>query len=143
MSFHLRIATLERVVFDEDIESVSFRGSEGDLTILPGHMPLITSMKAGEITARHAGEDFYMFSSGGIAEIQPHRALILADIAERGEEIDEKRAEEARARAEAIMQEKRDDQEAFGQAEAALQRALLRLQIVHKHRSKKGTYSSF
>ena len=139
MSFHLRIATLERVVFDEDIESVSLRGSEGDLTILPGHTPLITAMKAGEITARHKGEDFYMFSSGGVAEIQPHRALILADVAERADEIDEKRAEEARERAIAIMQEKRDDEAAFGQAEAALQRALLRLRIAHKHRSKRGS----
>src|SRR3989338_3533642 len=97
--FHLRITTLERLVFDEDISSVTLPGEAGELTILPNHMPLITPLKLGEITARKNGEEFYMTVSSGMVEVQPHRVLVLADQAERAEEIDEKLAEEARKRA--------------------------------------------
>ena len=135
-NFHLTITTLERIVFDYDVASVTMPGDAGELTILPDHMPLITALKLGEITARRNGENFYMAISSGMTEVQPHRVLVLADQAERAEEIDEKLAEEARARAEKIMQEKRGDEQAFAQAAAELERALLRLKIVRKHRSR-------
>ncbi|MEK9165602.1 MAG: ATP synthase F1 subunit epsilon, partial [Patescibacteria group bacterium] len=135
-NFHLTITTLERIVFDYDVASVTMPGDAGELTILPDHMPLITALKLGEITARRNGENFYMAISSGMTEVQPNKVLILADQAERAEEIDEKLAEEARARAEKIMQEKRGDEQAFAQAAAELERALLRLKIVRKHRSR-------
>lgn len=133
-NFHLTIATLERTVFDDDVVSVTLPGEAGELTVLPEHIPLITALKLGEITARRNGENFYMAISSGMTEVQPHRVLVLADQAERAEEIDEKLAEEARARAEKIMQEKRGDEQAFAQAAAELERALLRLKIVRKRR---------
>ena len=134
--FHLRIATLERVVFDEDVVSVTLPGAAGELGILPKHMPLITPLTLGEIIARKNGEEFSLAVSGGMAEVQPQGVLILADQAERAEEIDEKLAEEARVRAEKLMQEKRDDLASFAEASAELERALLRLKLVQKHRSK-------
>ena len=134
--FHLRIATLERVVFDEDVVSVTLPGTAGELGILPKHMPLITPLTLGEIIARKNGEEFSLAISGGMAEVQPQGVLILADQAERAEEIDEKLAEEARVRAEKLMQEKRDDLASFAEASAELERALLRLKLVQKHRSK-------
>ena len=134
--FHLRIATLERVVFDEDVVSVTLPGAAGELGILPKHMPLITPLTLGEIIARKNGEEFSLAISGGMAEVQPQGVLILADQAERAEEIDEKLAEEARVRAEKLMQEKRDDLASFAEASAELERALLRLKLVRKHRSK-------
>lgn len=134
--FHLRIATLERVVFDEEINSVTLPGDEGEFTVLPGHIPLITSLKLGEITARNKAGEFFMAVSGGMAEVTGARVLVLADQAERAEEIDEQLAEQARERAEALMAEKRVSGEAFASAEAELQQSLLRLKILRKHRSK-------
>lgn len=133
-NFHLTIATLERTVFDDDVASATLPGEAGELTILPEHMPLITALKLGEITARQNGENFYMAVSSGMIDVQPHRVLVLADQAERAEEIDEKLAQEARVRAEKIMQEKKGDEQTFAQAAAELERALLRLKIARKHR---------
>lgn len=137
-TFHLRITTLEKLVFDSEVTSVTLPGEAGEFGILAHHAPLITPLKLGEITAKKNGEEFYMAISGGMAEVQPHRVLVLADQAERAEEIDEKLAEEARARAEAIMQEKHVDEETFATASAELQKALLHIKISRKHRSKKG-----
>jgi F-type H+-transporting ATPase subunit epsilon len=136
-NFHLRITTLENTVFDEEVESVTLPGAMGEMTVLPNHAPLITTLALGEITARKNSDEFLMTISNGMAEVQPHRVLVLADQAERAEEIDEKLAEEARARAEKIMKEKYEDKESFASAEAELQHSLLRLKVVRKHRSKR------
>ncbi len=135
-SFQLKIATLERLVFDEEVESVTLPGTAGEFGVLVHHMPMITSLGLGEIVAKKKGEEFYMAVSGGMAEVQPDSVMVLADQAERAEEIDEKLAEEARARAEKIMSEKHGDVESFASAEAELQRSLLRLRIARKHRTK-------
>ncbi|MDP3725420.1 MAG: ATP synthase F1 subunit epsilon [Nanoarchaeota archaeon] len=135
MPLHLRIATLERTVFDEDIESVTLPGSEGEFTVLKNHLPLITSLSLGEIVARRGKEDFSMTVSGGMADVQPHRVLILADQAERAEEIDIELAEEARTRAEKLMEEHRDDAEEFAAAEAEMARALLRIKLAKRRKS--------
>lgn len=135
--FHLRIATLERVVFDEEINSVTLPGAEGEFTVLSGHTPLITSLQLGEITARNKSGEFFMGVTGGMAEVTGGRVLVLAEQAERAEEIDEQLVEEARARAEKLMAEKQVDAQAFAAAEVELQQSLLRLKIVRKHRSKK------
>ncbi|HCA67016.1 MAG: ATP synthase F1 subunit epsilon [Candidatus Jacksonbacteria bacterium RIFOXYA2_FULL_44_7] len=136
--FHLRITTLERVVFDEETESVTLPGVTGEFTVLSGHIPFITSLKLGEITARNKAGEFFMGVSGGMAEVTGERVLVLADQAERAEEIDEQLAEEARNRAEALMSEKRGSGEVFAAAEAELQQSLLRLKIARKHRTKKS-----
>ncbi len=140
--FHLRITTLERVVFDEKIESVTLPGVTGEFTVLSGHIPFITSLKLGEITARNKAGEFFMAVSSGMAEVSGKRVLVLANQAELAEEIDERLAEEARKRAEALMAEKRGSGEAFAAAEAELQQSLLRLKIVKKHRSRKFPASS-
>lgn len=136
---HLRIATLERVVFDEKIEAVTLPGVDGEFGVLEGHAPLITSLKLGGITAKTREEEFFMAVSGGIVEVQPHRVLVLAHQAERAEEIDEQLAKEAKIRAETLMKEERIDKETFANAEAELKRSLLHLEILRKHRSKLKT----
>lgn len=138
----LRIATLEKLVFDGAVKSVTLPGSAGVLTILPNHMPLITPLSLGEITARGEHDEFYLAISSGMVEVQSQRVLVLADEAEHAEEIDEARAEEARARAEQIMREKREDRETFVEAEAELQRALLRLKIIQKLKRRKRTFAN-
>lgn len=138
---HLRIATLEKVVFDGPVSSITLPAEAGEIGVLPDHAPLITPLILGEIVARKNGKDFYMAVSSGMAEIQPNRVIVLADQAERAEEINEKLAEEARKKAEAIMREKRTDKESFAAAEAELQQAILRLKIAKKHRSRGGISS--
>lgn len=140
-SFHLRITTLEKIVFDEEIESVTLPGEAGEFCVLANHTALITPLKLGAITAKKDGEEFYMTVSGGMVEVQPHRVLVLADQAERAEEIDEKLTEQARSRAESLMKEKQLGEKGFASAEAELQRALLQLHILKKHKSKKGVYT--
>ena len=137
-SFHLQIATLERVVFDGEVISVTLPGEAGEFGVLARHAPLITPLKTGEITARKDGETFYMAISGGLAEVQPQRVLVLADQAERAEEIDEELAEEGRRRAEELMREQREDAGAFEAARIELERALLRIKIARKHKSKRS-----
>jgi len=136
-TLNLRIATLEKLIFDGAVQSVTLPGIAGVLTILPNHMPLITPLSLGEIIARGEHDEFLMAISSGMLEVQAERVLVLADEAERAEEIDEERAEEARKRAEQIMHEKREDKETFAQAEAELQRALLRLKIIQKFKRTK------
>ena len=136
MPLHLRIATLERTVFDEDVDSITLPGSEGEFTVLKNHIPLITALALGEIIARRGGEEFSMTVSGGMTEVQPDRVLVLADQSERAEEIDIELAEEARRRAERLMEEKREDVEEFAAAEAELQRALMRIKIAKKRKGR-------
>jgi len=137
-NLHLRIATLEKTIFDEEVTAVTLPGEAGEFGVLPNHAPLITPLVLGEIVAKKEGEDFYMTVSGGMVEVRPDHVLVLADQAERAEEIDEKLAEEARARAEEVMKDKQVDGESFAAAEAELQRSLLRIKVVRKHRSRRG-----
>ncbi|OGG42124.1 ATP synthase F1 subunit epsilon [Candidatus Jorgensenbacteria bacterium RIFCSPLOWO2_01_FULL_45_25b] len=134
MSLHLRIATLERTVFDEDVDIVMLPGEAGELGVLSGHIPLITPLILGEIVAKKNGEEFVMAVSGGMAEVNQGGVLVLADQAERAEEIDEHIAETARAKAEEIMKEKRSDEEGFAEAYAELQKSLLRLKVARRKR---------
>ena len=134
-TFKLQIATLERIVFDEEVTSATFPGEAGEFGVLPHHAPLITPLTLGEITAKKNDQLFYMAISGGMAEVQPDRVLILADQAERAEEIDEEVAKEARDRAEKLMQEQKGNMEVFAAAEAELQRALLRIKIARKNKT--------
>ena len=139
--FQLRIATLEKLVFDGEVHSVTLPGAGGELTVLANHAPLITPLTLGEITVRKDGDEFSLAVSSGMVEVQPRRVLVLADQAERAEEIDERLAEEARERAEALMKEKREDTESFAAAEVELQRALLRINVARKHKSRKNITS--
>src|SRR3989338_9912495 len=126
-----------RVLFrSQEVDMVTLPGTAGEFGVLANHMPMVTSLGLGEIIAKQKGEEFYMAVSGGMAEVQSDSVVVLADQAERAEEIDEKLAESARERAEKIMSEKHGDVESFASAEAELQRSLLRLRVVRKHRTK-------
>lgn len=137
----LRVVTLDKTVFDADVDSVILPGEEGEFGVLHGHVPLITPLKLGEISAKNSKEDFFLTISSGMAEIQPNRVLVLADQSERAEEIDERLAEEARIRAEKIMKEKHVSAESFALAEAELQKALLQIKIAKRHKSKRNIIS--
>ncbi len=98
-TMRLEIATAERVVYSEDVEILVAPGMDGQLGILPNHAPLLTALQPGEIRVVREGEESYMAVSGGFLEVMANRVTILADTAERAEEIDIARAEEAMQRA--------------------------------------------
>ena len=135
-SIRLDIVTAERVVFSEDVDVVVAPGVEGQLGILPHHAPLMTTLQVGELRVRKGGEEFSLAISGGFLEVRPDRVIVLADTAERAEEIVVARAEEAKRRAEERLLERRVPGIDAARVEAALRRSLARLKVVEK-RSKR------
>jgi F-type H+-transporting ATPase subunit epsilon len=133
----LDIVTAERVVFSEDVDAVIAPGIQGQLGILPHHSPLMTALAPGELLVRKGGQELPIAITGGFIEVRPDRIIVLADAAERVEEIDVARAEEAKRRAEERLKERGPDVDQ-ARAEAALRRSLVRLEVAarRKRRSK-------
>ncbi len=132
------IVTAERVVYSEDVDIIIAPGSEGQLGILPHHSPLMTTLQPGELIMRKAGEEYSLAIAGGFMEVRPDRIIILADAAERADEIDITRAELAKQKA----QENITHHEAgvdISQAEASLRRALARIKVAEKRRRRSKT----
>lgn len=129
----LEVVTPERLLLEEDADIVVARGAEGDVGILHGHEPLITQLATGELMYRSEGEVHHLAISGGFLEVRPDKVVVLADVAERSEEIDRDRAERARERAEAALSEHRGT-ELEAEAAANLQKALLRLRVAQQRR---------
>jgi F-type H+-transporting ATPase subunit epsilon len=136
-TIRLEIVTAERSVFSEDVDMVIAPGIDGELGILPHHTPLMTTLKPGEIVARKGTDEYALVVSGGFLEVRPERIIILADAAERAEEIDIARAEEAKRRAEQLLAEKYEPGFDAAQAEATLQRALARMKVAEKYRKRR------
>ncbi|MGQ9599607.1 MAG: F0F1 ATP synthase subunit epsilon [Anaerolineae bacterium] len=133
------VVTAERIVFQGDVDMVLAPGMQGQLGILPHHAPLITALTYGELILRRAGqEDEYIAIGGGFMEVSPSQITILADSAERAEEIDIERAEAARQRAAEIMAQKRREEAEFARAEAALRRSTVRLKVAKRKRKAGG-----
>ncbi|MFC2016227.1 F0F1 ATP synthase subunit epsilon [Chloroflexota bacterium] len=136
-SIRLDIVTAERVVYSEEVEVVIAPGVEGQLGILPHHAPLMTTLQVGELLARKGGEEFSMVISGGFLEVRPDRVIVLADVAERAEEIDLARAEEAKRRAEERLSRYAPEVD-MARAEAALRRSLIRIKVGEKRRRRQA-----
>jgi len=103
-TLELEIVTPDKLLVRERVDGVQIPGKTGELGILPGHAPLITTLTIGEISYRQGTNTHYLSVAWGFAEVLPQKVTILADTAERAEEIDVKRAQEAKARAEAALQ---------------------------------------
>jgi len=136
MPIKLDIVTAERVVFSDDVDVVVAPGVEGQLGILPHHAPLMTMLQPGELRVRKRGEEFSLAVSGGFLEVRPDRVIVLADTAERAEEIDIARAEEAKRRAQEELSRRPAEVDA-ARAEAALRRSLIRLKVSERRRKRK------
>lgn len=134
------VVTAERIVFQDDVDMVVAPGTEGQLGILPHHAPLMTALNYGELILHRAGEENeYLAIGGGFMEVGPDHVTILADSAERAEEIDEARAQAARRRAEETMAQRRREDVDLLRAEAALRRSVVRLKVARrKHRAGGG-----
>ena len=131
----LDIVTAERVVFSDDVDVVVAPGVEGQLGILPHHAPLMTMLQPGELQVKKGGEEFSLAISGGFLEVRPDRIIVLADAAERAEEIDIARAEAAKRRAEEQLHLRAPDVDA-ARAEAAMRRSMVRLKVAEKRKRK-------
>jgi F-type H+-transporting ATPase subunit epsilon len=125
----LDIVTAEQAVYSEEVEMVIAPGVEGQLGILPHHIPLMTTLQAGELRIKKGGEEISLAISGGFLEIRPDRVVVLADAAERAEEIDVARAEAAKRRAQERLTERHVYEIDSARAEAALRRSLARLKV--------------
>lgn len=130
----LEVATPDRQVVHESVESVTVPGKRGFLGILPGHAPLLSELTTGELDYEHQGKKHYLCVTWGFAEVLPHRVLVLAQTAERAEEIDVERAQEAKERAEERLKKVSDPEIDTERARAALERAMTRIQTARKLR---------
>ena len=134
MPLSVHVVTAEPEVYaEEGVDAVIAPGIQGELTVLPQHAPLLTMIKSGVLRLIKGSDETDVAITGGFLEVKDDRVTILADAAERAEEIDTVRAEEARRRAERTL-EGRGDTEELVAAAASLQRSLLRLRAVEKRR---------
>ncbi len=137
MPLQVDIVTAEQVIYSEEgVDQMVAPGSDGEFTVLPQHAEFITTLQPGELRITRGGTEEDMVITGGFLEVRDDRIVVLADAAERIEEIDIARAEEARRRAEEALLE-RSELADLAATQAALQRALMRLHVAQK-RGRRG-----
>jgi len=129
----LEIVTPEAKIYSEDVDMVTLTGTEGEMGILPQHMPLMTQLMAGEIIVQKGGETIFICVGNGFVQITGDRVAVLTDMAIEADNIDEAKAEEALRQAEARMAEKISDEEA-ATVQAALTHATTQLKVKRRRR---------
>lgn len=130
MPIRCEIVTQETTVFSDDVDYISLPGREGVIGVLPNHSPLLTVLSFGEVYTRKSGEEQYFAVGGGFAEVQPDKVIVLADSAERADNINLQRAEEARAEAIRLMEEGvPDDPERYRAIEQSLRLAQIQIDV--------------
>ena len=129
-SIELLIVTPDKMLVREQVDEVEIPGTEGYFGVLPGHTPMLAALAVGEMWYRKGQEKTYLSLANGFCEVLPDRVTILATLAERAEDIDVARAEEAKRRAEARLQNAKDVD--YERARAALVKSLARLQVASR-----------
>jgi len=129
---HLIIVTPEKALTNEHVDEVQVPGAEGYLGILPGHAPLFSELKVGELGYRKETQWFWLAVAWGFAEVLPDQVRVLAETAERAQEIDLERANRAKERAEQRISKGGEDID-YRRALISLERALIRIQVSKKH----------
>ena len=129
----LEIVTPEGNSYSDDVEMVTLPGVEGEMGILPQHVPLVTQITSGEIIVRKNERDEFLAVGEGFVQVTGERVAIMTDMAVKAENIDEVQAEEARRRAESRLSEKLDDEEA-AMVSAALAQSLAQLKVKRRQR---------
>ncbi len=131
----LQIVSADRALVNERVDEVQIPGADGYLGILPGHTPLLATLQVGQLWYRQGQEKQYLSIAFGFAEVQPDHVTILAQIAERADEIDVARAEAAKRRAEERLARPGVEMD-FERARIALLKALVRLQVAARARTR-------
>ena len=136
-----KVVTPERTVIEEEVYQATLPVLGGEVTILPEHIPYIGAIQAGEIIVRkeQGGEEISLATSGGFVEFHDNTLSVLADTAERAEEIDLARAEEARKRAEGLRKERitMDDEE-YARTAAMIEKEMARVKVARRHSTRRG-----
>lgn len=129
-SFHLKVVSAEKQLYDGDVKRIQVTGSEGELGIYPQHTPLLTAIKPGMVrVVKTSGEEEVIYLSGGILEVQPTGVIVLADTAIRGRDLDEAKALESKRKAEEHIQSSHGDVD-YAQASAELAKAIAKLRVI-------------
>ncbi len=136
-TMHVEVVTAERELYSGEADVVIAPGSEGELGILPRHAALLTTLKVGQLLIRLGGAEEPLFVSGGFLEVSNNSVTVLAETAERAEEIDQARAEAARRRAQEYLQQAQSDIER-AELVGALERAVARLRVAEVARRRSG-----
>jgi F-type H+-transporting ATPase subunit epsilon len=130
MTFHLDVVSAEKKLFSGLVETFQVTGSEGELGIYPGHTPLLTAITPGMVrVVKQHGHEEVIYVSGGLIEVQPGTATLLADTAIRGEDLDVAKAEEAKRKAEESIHNQHGDMD-FAQAASELAKAIAQLRVI-------------
>ena len=132
------IVTVERLVYEDDVDSVTAPAVMGEIQVLPDHAPLITALSPGELVVEKAGEAEHFAIGGGYLEVLTNKVTVMADTAEYSHEIDEARAQVACERAERLLRERPPTAEDYAAIEGALRRSLVRLQVARRKRRRRG-----
>ena len=130
----LQIVSADRMLVNEQVDEVEIPGSDGYFGVLPGHTPLLAALQVGQLWYRRGQDIQYLSIAFGFAEVQPDRVTILAQIAERAEEIDVARADAAKKRAEERLAKTTATDIDFERARIALLKSLIRLQVATRAR---------
>ncbi len=134
-TFDFTIVTPERELLHTQVSRVTLPTAEGEITVLANHEPLVAVLVPGEMRVASGGEEHAFAVSRGFIEVRQKAVHVLADTAERSDEIDEERAIEAKRRAEELMQQTLDE-EKLAETTAILERNLVRLHVVRKHKTR-------
>lgn len=138
MKIKFKIVTPEKTVIEDEVDQVTLPVTDGEVTILPNHRSYIASLKAGEVMLKKGGKEIHLAVASGFVEFDKNTLVVLADRAERAEDIDLQRAEEARKRAEAVMQEKLADEGEYARVAAAIEKETARIRVARKHHTRTG-----
>jgi F-type H+-transporting ATPase subunit epsilon len=133
VALNLEVATPARLVVAETVDEVVIPGSQGYFGVLPGHAPLLATLGVGELMYRKGTAQYHLALTGGFAEVRNDKVIVLAENAERPDEIDRDRAQKAKDRAERRLSGREGAEIDFARAQAALARALIRLQVAGYH----------
>ncbi|MCB0091033.1 MAG: F0F1 ATP synthase subunit epsilon [Caldilineaceae bacterium] len=133
MTIHVEIVAPDKTLFSGDVQMVTLPGLDGQMGVMGGHAPLLTTLGIGEIVLHGANETEFLAVSGGVVEVRPNKVTILADVAEAADEIDEERAQEALARAQQSLADNPPAEHRAPLLES-VRRSSLRLRVARKRR---------
>ncbi|WP_225639451.1 F0F1 ATP synthase subunit epsilon [Candidatus Profftia sp. (ex Adelges kitamiensis)] len=130
LTYYLDVVSPEKKIFSGLTQKIQVTGSEGELGVLPGHTPLLTTIKPGMVRIiKQQGEEEFIYLSGGILEVQPRSVTVLADTAIRGKDLDEERARESKWEAEKNISNAHNNIK-YIQASAELSKAIAKLRVI-------------
>jgi F-type H+-transporting ATPase subunit epsilon len=135
------IVTVERLVYEDEVDSVTAPAVMGEIQVLRDHAPLITALSPGELVVEKSGETEHFAIGSGYLEVLANKVTVMADTAEHSDEIDEARAQAARERAEHMLRERPPTAEDYAAIEGALRRSLARLHVARRRRRRRGVPS--